>query len=101
LTQLFDDEKQVDSFLEDHKICGQITKYTKSPRNTIQYRGNTIPLYIFESEETFRIKDIYWGISIRDKVNYKKTDIVARCMPVIYDGEVKWIGIYSKFAFNI
>ena len=101
LTQLFDDEKAVESFLDDHIICGKTTNYTLFAGNTIQYRGKTIPLHIFESEETFRINSaIYGGIS-KEKENYTKNDTVARCMPVLLGDEVKWIGIYSKSAFNL
>jgi hypothetical protein len=101
LTDLFDDEKEVDSFLDDYIIAGKITKYTNSSRNTIQYRGKTIPLHSFESKETFQIKDIYSGIDKKETDQYTKKNIVARCMPVLLGGEVKWIGIYSKSAFNL
>lgn len=91
VTALFDDEKHLDAFLEDRLLKGKITHYRKSDRNTIQYRGETTPLHLFETVETFRMKDIYSGIN--DTTS-------ARCMPVLYDGQVKWIGIYLKSAFN-
>lgn len=92
LTDLFDDEKQLDAFLEDHLLEGKITHYRRSAKNTIQYRGETIPLHVFESIETFRIKDLYSAIN---------TTISARCMPVVYEGAIKWIGVYLKSSFNI
>lgn len=92
LTALFDDEKHLDAFLEDHLLEGKFTHFRKSENNTIRYRAETIPLHIFESIETFRIKDIYWGINETTS---------ARCMPILYDGDIKWIGIYLKSSFNI
>ena len=92
LTALFDDEKHMDAFMEDHILEGKFTHFRRSAKNTIQYRGETIPLHVFESIETFRIKDIHWGINETTS---------ARCMPVLYEGDIKWIGIYLKSSFNI
>jgi hypothetical protein len=72
---------------------GKITKYNMSEEH-IQYRGNPLPLYHYETHKQFKKNDIYWGINKQAT----EDNIVCRMMPVMYHGSVKWIGIYLKTA---
>jgi len=72
---------------------GKITCY-KNTENTIQYRGNKIPLYNYETQKEFKKKDIYWGIN----KNPTTDNIVCRIMPVIKNGSLGYIGIYLKLS---
>jgi hypothetical protein len=96
ITELHDDKDELYNKLKNIIKFGSISKYTLTD-GTISQRGKKISLYNYENKETFKEKDIYWGLN---------KDIVCRIMPVTINGDtingdVKWVGIYLKNAFAI
>jgi hypothetical protein len=95
ITSLYDEYNDINNYLKSIIKIGKITNYTDT-NSTIQYRGKKTPLYNYETLKEFKKNDIYGGISKESKTG----NIVCRIMPVIYNGSVKWIGIYLKSALN-
>jgi hypothetical protein len=81
--------------MKQHIPIGTVTKY-KIDNNKIHYRGTDIDIHTYKSEAQFKKLDIYGGISKKAEAN----TIVCRIMPVKYEGELKWVGIYLKAAYN-
>lgn len=97
ITGLYESYDALDAYLKSIIQVGKITKFTKSSENTIQYRGNTIPIITYENRDQFIKLDIAWGINT--KVSAK--GISSRMMPVFDENQtVKWIGIYTKAALE-
>jgi hypothetical protein len=96
ITDIFDDEASLRVELRKIIQIGKITKYSLHD-NTIQYRGITTEIYIYVSEDEFLKLDINAGI------NKTPSDkgISCRIMPVLFNGIVKYIGIYSKAAARL
>ena len=93
ITDIFDDEESLRTELRKIIQIGKITKYSLHD-NTIQYRGVKTEIYKYISADEFLKLDINAGI------NKTPSDkgISCRIMPVLVDGVVKYIGIYSKAA---
>lgn len=93
ITEPYDDCKKLSDYIKSIIKNGTITTY-KNTESNIQYRGNTIPLYEYESREKIKKKDIYAGINKEVTTD----NIVCRIMPISLNGSTKWIGIYLKLA---
>jgi len=94
VTSLFASKKEAGDVVKTLLKCGKIARYSLKLDNTIQYRGDNIPIKQFISKEKFMIMDIYWGIN---KLANDDT-ITCRIMPVIHNNQVMWVGIYNKNA---
>ena len=97
ITEPYDDKDELYNKLKSVIKLGTITKYTLNCDGTISQRGNKISLYNYENKDSFKEKDIYWGLS----KGCNNKDVVCRIMPVTINGDVKWVGIYLKNAFVI
>jgi hypothetical protein len=98
ITDLYHTYGELSEYMKPKIPVGKITRYTlKTPENTIQYRGNTIPLHAYTTKDDFKKKEIYWGIN----KTLTTDNIVCRIMPVIHDGIIKYIGIYLKSAIVV
>ena len=95
VTIIYDDLESLDLYLNTIIKKGKIAKYNLYEEQKFNYRGNSINLYKYETENQFKKLDIYGGIS----KEIKETSIVCRKMPVEYNNnEIKWVGIYLKSA---
>jgi hypothetical protein len=92
VSELFDSKHEAYTFIKAKKRVGDISKYGLKPGNTIQYRGENIPIYTFTTKEQFITLDVFGGIS----KTVSDDTIVCRIMPVMNDGQVKWVCIYNK-----
>jgi hypothetical protein len=95
ITALFQDKNELRIYLDSIRVQGKITGYGLSRENTIQSRGETIPLHDFKDKVSFMRKDIYLGLN----KEVGPTLISCRMMPVFHDDKINWIGIYVKKAF--
>jgi hypothetical protein len=104
ITEPYDEKEELRNYLKP-RICGKTTAYKLKPSSTtpsdikdfsIIYRDELIPLYLYETKQSFKNKDIYCGINKETATD----KIGARIMPVIYSNSVKWVGIYLRAAFN-
>jgi hypothetical protein len=93
ITEPYDTCKQLHDYMKSIIKTGNISCYRLTD-TTIQYRGNTITLYNYETKNQFKKQDIYGGINKEAIVG----EIVCRIMPFHLNGSVKWIGIYLKSA---
>lgn len=95
ITALYNNHDELLSCMRTHIPVGNIATYRLTDE-TIQYRGTTIPIYKYNSDNQFKKLDIYGGIS----KEVKEGNIVCRIMPVESESEIKWIGIYLKIAYT-
>ena len=96
ITEIFDDEVSLKTELRKIIKIGKITRYSLN-NNTIQYRGVTEEIYKYINAEEFIKLDINAGIN---KTPSEK-GISCRIMPVLFNGVVKYLGIYSKAAAQV
>ena len=98
ISKLFNNLEEADTTLNKYIPIGRISRYTLNiTDNTIQYRGNTIQLLTYDNYDQFIELDMHAGL---DKtVAFNK--IVCRIMPVMYQNNIKWIGIYKKNAYTL
>jgi hypothetical protein len=94
ISELFDDEISAKKAMKEMLQEGNITTYTNT-NGTIQIRGNTMALFTYTNADEFKKYDIYAGIN---KSYTAKSAIICRIMPVNFNGHIKWIGIYAKYA---
>jgi hypothetical protein len=96
ITEPHDDKEVLRNIMKSRVKQGNVAVYKLNNDSTIQYRGNNIKIFEYESKEQFKKQDIFGGINKKEAVNGK---IVCRIMPVrMEEGSIKWVGIYLKSA---
>ena len=97
ITEPFVNRQTLEDTLNGIIKTGNITKYevkVEGDRRTIRYRGVTTDICTYENATQFKNLDITSGMNKRPTTR----SISARMMPVIHEGQEKWIGIYVKKA---
>ena len=87
VSELFYSKEEARAFIQTVIRVGNITKFGLKPGNTIQYRGENVPIRTFITRDQFITLDIFWGIC--DKIR-------CRIMPVLNEDQIKWVCIYKK-----
>jgi hypothetical protein len=83
ITEPFKTDKECDDYLKS--IKKDSCKYTLSDRRTFRYRNKDTDIMTYTTKDDFKSKDIYWGL----------TQTSARRMPIIYNNEIWYIGVYK------
>ena len=105
ITDIFNTEKNCRDYLSSCRVNNtvKLTAYSLSLHNTIRYqdpqntsRTTDTQLATFRTREQFKL--LNWGFK---SIGKSSSSPKARIMPVWYNDEIKWIGIYLCEFFNI
>lgn len=96
VTEPWSDQDKLTTYIRSRIKRGKITNYGIVDDMKFHYRGNLLLLYMYVSSEQFKTLDVFGGLN----KEVKEEHTVCRVMPVIYNDQTQWVGIYVKSAWQ-